>query len=74
VIQPVELHRLFPPLPQLPAVAEPVQNAGHGTEVALLRTRREVHQSTLRLLPAPKLEDAQDAHWVKRAWKWSRGR
>jgi hypothetical protein len=24
VIQPVELHRLFPPLPQLPAVVEPV--------------------------------------------------
>jgi hypothetical protein len=37
-IQPVELHRLFPPLLQLPAVVEPVQNAGHGTEVALLRT------------------------------------
>ena len=35
VIQPVELHRLFPPLPQLPAVVEPVQNAGHGTEDAL---------------------------------------
>jgi hypothetical protein len=33
VIQPVELHRLFPPLPQLPAVVEPVQNAGHSTEV-----------------------------------------
>jgi hypothetical protein len=91
-IQPAELQRLFPPLPQLPAVVEPVQNAGHDTEVALLRTTleemretitdlrtdrdhwREVHQSTLRLLPAPKPEDAQDAHWLKRAWKWSRGR
>jgi hypothetical protein len=38
VIQPVELHRLFLHLPQLPAVVEPVQNAGHGTEAALLRT------------------------------------
>jgi hypothetical protein len=46
-IQPVELHRLFPPLPQLPAVVEPVQNAGHGTEVALLRTLVEEMRATI---------------------------
>jgi hypothetical protein len=46
-IQPVELHRLFPPLPQLPAVVEPVVNAGHGTEVALLRTLVEEMRATI---------------------------
>jgi hypothetical protein len=35
---------------------------------------RECHQGTLRLLPKPVPEDALDVHWVKRAWKWSRGR
>jgi len=98
IIQPGELHRVFPPLPQLPAMAEPVQPHHPDAEVALLRTLldemratvadlrrreddlkadrdhwREAHSATQRLLPAPKLEDAQDAHWVKRAWKWSRG-
>ena len=91
-IQPAELHRLFPALPQLPAVAEPVQNPGHDAQIALLRTMveemratitdlradrdhwRECHQGTLRLLPKPVPDDAQDAHWLKRAWRWSRGR
>ena len=99
VIQPSELHRVFAPLPQLPAVAEPVQTHHPEAEIALLRTMleemratvadlrrreddlkadrdhwREAHSATQRLLPAPKLEDTQDAHWVRRAWKWSRGR
>ena len=87
-----ELHRLFPPLPQLPAVVDPVQSPGHDAQIALLRTLveemretitdlradrdhwRECHQGTLRLLPKPVPEDAQAPHWIKRAWKWSRGR
>jgi hypothetical protein len=28
---------------------------------------REAHSATQRLLPASKLEDTQDAHWVRRA-------
>jgi hypothetical protein len=99
VIQPSELHRVFAPLPQLPAVAELVQTHHPDAEIALLRTMldemratitdlrrreddlkadrdhwREAHSATQRLLPAPKLEDAQPAHWAKRAWRWSRGR
>jgi hypothetical protein len=35
---------------------------------------REAHSATQRLLPKPLLEDAQPAHWVARAWRWSRGR
>jgi Pentapeptide repeats (8 copies) len=45
-------HRLFPPLPQLPAVVEPVQSGGNDTEVATITDLRadrdhwrEVHQS-----------------------------
>jgi hypothetical protein len=68
VIQPSELHRVFAPLPQLPAVAEPVQTHHPEAEIALLRTMLEEIAGDRRL------EDAQDAHWVKRAWKWSRGR
>jgi hypothetical protein len=99
VIQPAELHRVFAPLPQVPAVTEPVHAHHPDAEVALLRTMldemratitdlrrreddlkadrdhwREAHSATHRLLPAPKLEDAQPAHWAVRAWKWSRGR
>jgi hypothetical protein len=99
VIQPAELHRVFAPLPQVPAAAEPVHAHHPEMEIALLRTMleemrttitdlrrreddlkadrdhwREAHSATQRLLPAPKLEDAQPAHWAMRAWKWSRGR
>jgi hypothetical protein len=34
---------------------------------------REAHSATQRLLPKPMPEDAQTAHWAKRAWRWSRG-
>jgi len=99
VIQPSELHRVFPALPHVPAVAEPVHAHHPEMEIALLRTMleemrttitdlrrreddlkadrdhwREAHSATQRLLPAPKLEDAQPAHWTVRAWRWSRGR
>ena len=99
VIQPAELHRVFPALPQVPAAAEPVHAHHPEMEIALLRTMleemrttitdlrrreddlkadrdhwREAHSATQRLLPAPKLEDAQPAHWTVRAWRWSRGR
>jgi hypothetical protein len=31
---------------------------------------REVHQGALRLLPKPMPEDAQDAHWMIKTWRW----
>jgi hypothetical protein len=37
-IQPSELHRVYPPLPQGTATAEPVQMPTLGDQVALLRT------------------------------------
>jgi hypothetical protein len=46
-IQPAELHRIFPPLPQLPAVAEPVQTHGGEAEVALLRTLLDEMRETI---------------------------
>jgi hypothetical protein len=51
-----------------PCRAEPVQTHHPEAEIALLRTMLEEIAGDRRL------EDAQDAHWVKRAWKWSRGR
>jgi hypothetical protein len=92
VIQPSELHRIFPALP----VASPVQGPGQDGEIALLRTMldqmretirdlrrreddlkadrdhwREAHSATQRLLPKPMPENAQDAHWAVRAWRWA---
>ena len=47
VIQPSELHRVFAPLPQLPAVAEPVQTHHPEAEIALLRTMLEEMRATV---------------------------
>jgi hypothetical protein len=47
MIQPAELHRIFPPLPQLPAVADPVQTHSPDVEIALLRTVLDEMRSTI---------------------------
>jgi len=47
IIQPGELHRVFPPLPQLPAMAEPVQPHHPDAEVALLRTLLDEMRATV---------------------------
>jgi hypothetical protein len=46
-IQPSELHRVYPPLPQLPAVTEPVQAHGSEADLALLRTLVDEMRSTI---------------------------
>jgi hypothetical protein len=46
-IQPSELHRVFAPLPQLPAVTEPVQAHGSEVDLALLRTLVDEMRSTI---------------------------
>jgi hypothetical protein len=46
-IQPCELHRVFPPLPQLPAVVERVQPHQPDAEVALLRTMLKEMRTTI---------------------------
>jgi hypothetical protein len=46
-IQPAELHRVFAPLSQLPAVAEPVQAHHPEAEIALLRAMLEEMRSTV---------------------------
>jgi hypothetical protein len=93
-IQPAELHRVFPPLPQASTPTGPVQTHTLDAEIVLLRTLveemratvadlrrreddlkadrdhwREAHSATQRLLPKQMPENAQPAHWVKRAWR-----
>jgi hypothetical protein len=46
-IQPAELHRVFPPLPQGPATGEPGQTHALEGEVALLRTMLEEMRATV---------------------------
>jgi hypothetical protein len=46
-IQPAELHRLFPPLPHLNAVPEPVQTHTPDAEIALLRTMLDEMRTTI---------------------------
>jgi hypothetical protein len=46
-IQPAELHRIFPPLPQLPVTAEPGQTHTVDAEVALLRTMLDEMRATV---------------------------
>jgi hypothetical protein len=46
-IQPSELHRVWPTLPQLPAVSEPVQTHAPEAEAALLRTLVEEMRATI---------------------------
>jgi hypothetical protein len=47
VIQPSELHRVFAPLPQLPAAAEPVHAHHPEMEIALLRTMLDEMRATV---------------------------
>jgi hypothetical protein len=47
MIQPAELHRIFPPLPQVPAGSAPVHPPSPDAEIALLRTVLDEMRATI---------------------------